>query len=249
MNAIEAFNSIKEILKMEHINDYLSYYHHIFNLNIDFIFNQDKNESRKILGDSLFKSGKDLVNQCIEYIKEQKIRDKQKKIELVKESKNINKIFGFNMKICFYFDERTEKFYETCSNLHLTEFIKMKFISIKKFIHKIWLKASISEELYADDDLLFINNKLIEKDIYSLLTCNTLGFNFKIKDEIQMQKLLSLFNPLLEENQNLIPSYLQETSIDCFQPDYKTCVNLTSFINQKDKAKVLKREIINPNKN
>ena len=208
IKAIETFNSINEILKFVNINDnYLYDYHIILNLNTDFIFSQDKNESRKILGDSLFKSGKDLVNHCIEY-KEERIKDELKKKELVKESKNIKTIFEFNMKICFYFDEGTEKFHETCSNLDLIEFVKNKIITIKKFIQNI-LEKTIYNEKNDKDDLLFINNKLNEKNIYSLLTSFAFGFNFEIKDKIQKQKILNLYNQFLEENQNLISSYLQ----------------------------------------
>ena len=228
ISALEAFNSIYEILNYANIyKTYLSYtYDDIkLNLNIDFIFNQDKNESRKILGDSLFKLGKDLVNHCVGYKKERKIRDEHPKLGLFKESIIIyNLIFESNMKICFYFDEETEKFYETCSNIYLIEFLKMKYVSFKKFIYNILLKSTF-EEIYVDD-LLLINNKLKEKDIYSLLICNSLGFNFEIKDEIQKQNILNLFNPFLEENQNLISSYLQETSIDCFEPNYENCVKL-----------------------
>ena len=188
IKAIETFNSIKEILELGH-SLYLSYdYYIILKLNIDYIFNQDKNESRKILGDSLFKSGKDLVKQCLEY----------------KEKQKIDKIFELNLKICFYFDKGTETFYETCSNIHLTEFVKMKFFSIERFVSNVLEeREGFWEICVGEDDLLFINNKLKEKDIYSLLISDTLGFNFEIKDEIQKQKILNLFNPFLEENQNL----------------------------------------------
>ena len=248
---IEAFNTIKEIINLSHISEisirkskdlYLSHNYLRVILDTEFVFNTDKDSSKKNSGESLFKLGNDIIKQYKLYQKEKEKKEeelkkgrnkKYKLYKLKKDKNNIKSLFEGKINTCFYFNEKKEKFCETSSDIELIEFIKTKFISLINFIYDIYfLEISIDNYKYLGkkiNELLFIHGNLKEKDIYSILSTYYFRYNFEFKDEIQKEKILNIFNPLLEENQNLIASYMQNSANDCNQPNYYTCLHLIKF--------------------
>ena len=205
---IETFNKIKEFQKYFTISfdvpkdKYLK-----LKLKIDFDLNQNKGTAKKSSGESLFNLGKELVEKI--------------------NKKNISNLFEKNYKIYFYFNEKEEKFCETCSDIDLNEFIYNKVQSLKNFsIRNIndnfrYLKEeNLKEET---GGLLFINNKLKEKNILFLFSEI---YNIEIKEEKQKKEIINIVNSFLEENQNLIASFFQETAEKCNQPNDDDCYYL-----------------------
>ena len=199
---IEAFNQINEIIKLENIQYYI-----LLKLNIEFIFNEDKNISRQNSGNSLLKLAQDFLNQL--------------------RANTSIKNFESTIKIHFYFNEDKECFCETCSNINLIEFIKTKYISINKCINEIINNKINSvnpkEEKY--NELLIINDKLNEKDIFYIIT-NIFGYNLEIENEDKKEEIFELFTPLIKENQELISSYFKNSFEDYLQPEYFTLLFL-----------------------
>ena len=239
LKAIETFNQIKEFLEFSNISlslkelDYPNYYYffndyfnkdelnkYILELKIDFIFSKDKKTSKQNSGDSLFKFAKNFVNQ----INQNNYNPNNK-----------NYKFEGNLIVYFYFNEEKEIFYETCSNNDLKEFVLLKCSNIKKFIGSIIAKKNDymlekeTNKIKYINELLFINNKLNEKDLYSIIIENILSYDLEIKDETQKNKILNIFNPILEENQNLIASYFKNTIDNMIEPDYFNCLNLIRY--------------------
>ena len=68
-----------------------------------------------------------------------------------------------------------------------------------------------------------------EKDIYSLFLDYMLLYNIDIKEEEKKKEIFNIFNPFMEENQNLIASYFKKTSDKCNQPNYHDCLCLIKY--------------------
>ena len=198
IKTIGIFNTIKEILKYLTISRKEDNY--IIKLHLDFYFSENKNTSKKNSSESLFSIGKEMV---------EKINNKT----------NIGNLFESKYKVYFYFNEKEEKFCETCSDSDLIEFVENKYQSIKNFYIKI---INQYEENHINK-LLYINNKLEKKDIYSLFLDNMMFYNVEIKEE-HKEKIFNIFTSFLEENQNIIASYFKETSDKFNQPNYEDCI-------------------------
>ena len=210
IRATETFNKIKEIQKysifQENIEKYYYSNKYLLKLKIDFDFSENKEISRKNSGESLFNLGEELVERINEG------------------STNLEN----NYKVYFYFNEKEEKFCETCSDIDLIEFIQKKFLAIFEFYNEI-IKNYHQFNNERINDLLYINNKLNEKDIYSLFLDYMLLYNIDIKEEEKKKEIFNIFNPFMEENQNLIASYFKKTSDKCNQPNYHDCLCLIKY--------------------
>ena len=198
IKAIELFNQIEEM----HKGFTIKKYDYLMRVNIIYDFSENKNTSKNNSGESLYNLGKEIVNQ---------LNEKKNDIEV-------------DYKIYFYFNEKEEKFCETCSDMDLKEFVDNKYLAIRNFYLEIlnenYSYMTNEQFLKTINELLYINNKLNEGDIYYLFLDNNTCYNIEIKDEKLIKEIFKAFTPILEENKYLIASFFRETSDNCNQPNY-----------------------------
>ena len=191
IKTIELFNKINDIVKYSTIS--YSY----LNINIEFRYSKDKIISKKDSGDSIF----ELVNNLIYQIN----RINNKKCEVT-------------YLVHFYFDDKKENFYETCTDIDLIEYIRNKCSLITIFFtenfNQNFLKIQIS-----DNDNIEKVNKINEKIIYIILKEKIFDYAINIEKNVKDQIVSSFFNSFLKESQSLLSSYLKNTVNDISQPN------------------------------
>ena len=216
LKILNQINTLKEVkAKIDKINN-----SRLFDTDIHYYYNINKEYSKKCTKESLYKLGKKIL-------------------KIVKPHKYIDVEGGDNISIYFNFNGEKEEFVETFTESNLIKFIKDKIDSISEFIKKINKDDFIlmDEELTMkemdqifDELCLSINN---ESNCRRELTGSKLVGKFKksLNSEINDNRenvILELFNSFLSKNHDFICKYLEDTAFDVFQPnydDYKFLIN------------------------
>lgn len=158
---------------------------------------------------NIFESKKSSINIAIEFIKNNNKEIAKNKfskclyslgLDFLKNKKEIkDDIENYSIKIFFYFDEQTENFYETTSNMNLIIFLNHKINFICEFIF-----------FKIDDKIIYLNDEKHIKNLFEDLYCLLSHFKgvFKYK----------LFEPFVQKYLNQISIYLSNTADIYDQP-------------------------------
>ena len=174
---------------------------------INYIENKNRENAKKNFGDCLYELGQELAvrtdNEYNNYENEQN-------------QNNNNQVL-----INFYFNAEKDEFVETSSDVNLLRFIENKIDNIYNFI--IYYDNTVN---YKDLLFKFIKENISQNNINELFSMVSDLYKF---DKNNNNKILNIFGSYLQNNKNLICSYLRNTADNCYQPTYIDCISFIRY--------------------
>ena len=158
---------------------------------------KNKDYAKANLDNSLYSFGKEMVGITNKDINSYNIDEEIEGLEV-------------HILIPFYFNEEEETFIETTSNMKLSDYIFCKLSSIYNFIynyHKNYNQLTCERR----------NGEITIKDIKEIY--KKINPLYEITDNENI--IFKMFIPFLNDNKDLICSYIRDTAKDCSQPNFE----------------------------
>ena len=187
----------------------------VFNMKIRLIQNSNVDNAKKDFGVLLFNIGLEMLRNI--------------------RSEEDHEIHP-TINMFYYFDENLGDYVETCSGKKLFNFMKEKYNSIGQYFDRMEekgyiipnLKNNNGEEDIYNDELLFINDSINNKEINLLYLYFTQSTKIDKNSDIFVS-FRPILEPLLKENKDFIALYMKNTASNSLQPNYNDCLELIKY--------------------